>query len=160
MIEIMSGQQWGQDTLVLLPETAGDVAETDPGLFMFMMIFAVGTLVSAIVCCVLIMVAGMFLAGMAATGVVSVSILVGYSRRSVSAGWKTLWLLGGFSLGAIVATMLYGALCYFSTYIFSGWSYIMIVITAGIAGGLVAGWVGKRLLKMVIRRVIQKLRFS
>lgn len=151
MIEMMSGQQWDQAGIA-------DVAETDPGLFMFMMIFALGALVSAIVCCVLIMVAGIFLAGMAATGIVSVSILVGYSRRSVSAGWKTLWLLGGFLLGAIVATILYGAICYFSTYTFSGWYYIMIVIPAGIAGGLVAGWVGKQLLKVVFRRVIRKFR--
>jgi hypothetical protein len=158
MIENINMLQWGPDTLLY---TAGiaDVAESDPGLFVFMMIFALGAFVSAVVCCLLILLAGILMAGIAATGIVSVSILTGFYRRSLRAGWKMFWLLGGFFLGASVALLIYAAICYFSRYEFSGWYYIAIVIPAGTAGGLLAVWAARILLKRFVSRAIKWFRF-
>lgn len=86
-----------------------DVADEDPGLFMFMMIFLVGLIVAIIVSLIGAGLLALFIFLLTAAGILSVSVFMAWYKRSVYTGLK--WFV---YLSFCIAGMVGGITCVFT----------------------------------------------
>lgn len=127
--------------LVLIPALClagagvADVADTDPGLFLFMMIILIGFLWAIIGFLALVALAAIAFLLLAAMGVFTISAFVAWYRKSLLAGLKTsLYLAAGLiGIGG-------GA---FGGWVYCRWLYptsvsSSLLIWSALAGGLAA----------------------
>ena len=128
-----------------------DVADEDPGLFIFMMIFLLGLIVSIFVCLIGAAILALFAFLLVAAGIVSVSVFVGLYKRSVFTGLKWFIYLSFGIAGALGVSLLCFLLYQFGDTSYSLNTLLSWGIPAGLAGGLLGGWILLTISKAVYR---------
>lgn len=134
-----------------------DADEWNPGLFFFLLIFAGiigGAAVVGSMTAVLLLLA-LFL--MASAGILSAGVLVGFYRRSVTAGFRTIvylaCTLGGIAFGVGVLLLANHFLHWYL-----GYKNILLIGTGGgLLGGFLLGFVVIGLVKVVLRYLKDRL---
>ena len=134
-----------------------DVAEDDPGLFIFMMFMLMVIILALMFTVVLAGVFWALLMGLAFAGIVSMSVFMGWYQKSVSAGliWFVLLCFGFVGVGG-------GMLIYLFAVGVSDWEYntgnmLLYAAPAGLLGGLLAGWIFLKVMKRLLEFVKTKL---
>ena len=117
----------------------GDVAEEDPGLFIFMMIFLLGLVVAIIACLAAAAVLAFFAFLLVAAGIVSVSVFMAWYKRSVYTGFKWLVNLSFSITGMAGVTVLCLLLHQFGDTGYTLRTMLSWGLPAGLAGGLLGG---------------------
>ncbi|MBO9564741.1 MAG: hypothetical protein J7621_18325 [Niastella sp.] len=118
-----------------------DVADSDPGLFMVMMIFLIGFLVAVIACLALAAVLGIFIFLLTAVGIVSFSIFMAWYRRSIYSGVKWFIYLSFCFAGMAGTTFVCLLAEGFGNASYSLKTMLSWGIPIGFAGGLMGGWI-------------------
>jgi hypothetical protein len=117
-----------------------DVADSDPGLFMLMMIILVGLFVAILVSLVGASMLGGFIALLTAAGILSFSVFMGWYKKSIYTGVKWFVYLS-FGVAGMAGVLL---VCLFIHGIGkTGYPLKTLLawgIPAGLAGGLLAAW--------------------
>ncbi len=133
-----------------------DVADSDPGLFMVMMIFLIGFLVAVIACLALAAVLALFIFLLTAAGIVSFSIFMAWYRRSIYSGVKWFIYLSfcfaGMAGTAFVCLLANG----FGNASYSLKTMLSWGIPIGVVGGLVGGWTLLTVSKILLRHFFVK----
>lgn len=117
-----------------------DVADSDPGLFMVMIIFLIGFLVAVIACFAVAIVLALFIFLLTAAGIVSFSVFMAWYRRSIYSGVKWFVYLSfcfaGMAGTAFVCLLVDG----FGNTGYSLKTMLSWGIPIGLSGGLLGGW--------------------
>lgn len=129
-----------------------DVAESDPGLLLFMLIgfvpfvamVVVGLMIFAIITGVLMLITGM--------GIASVSVFIGWYHRSVRKGLNTFFYLCFAGAGIVAALLLLFLLDLLNVSAVSHASFCVSIIAAG----AIAGWVCFAIIKRIGRWIRQR----
>lgn len=119
----------------------GDVAEEDPGLFVFMMIFLLGLIVAILFALSGAGLLGLFIFLLTAGGILSVSVFMGWYKRSVYTGLKWFVYLSFCVAGMAGVTLVCLLLHRFEDTGYSLKTLLSWGLPAGLAGGLLAGWI-------------------
>ena len=118
-----------------------DVADSDPGLFMVMIIFLIGFLIAVIACLAMAAVLAFFIFLLTAAGIVSLSVFMAWYRRSIYSGIKWFIYLS-FSLAGMAGTAIVCLLAEeFGNASYSLRTTLSWGIPIGLAGGLLSGWI-------------------
>lgn len=153
-------------TALFAQDTAGvegkagvtDVADSDPGLFVVMMLILAGLLGAATAGAFICFFVFTIIMATIATGLFSASVLIGLYQRSFKSGFRTLVYLS-FTLigsaGAIGAYMLYAAM---SAGVDFQWKYaLLLALPAGVAGGVLCARLFLKMLSGVATMVQKRL---
>lgn len=133
-----------------------DVAEDDPGLFMMMMIFLLGLVVAILISLVIAGMVALFIFLLTAAGILSVSVFMGWYKRSIYTGVKWFVYLS-FSIAGIAGVSLVCLLLHrFRDMDYSLKTLLSWSIPAGLIGGLLAGWVVLTVSRAVYRHFFAK----
>ena len=90
---------------------------------------------------------------LAAAGAISSSILVGFHKRSISAGFKTLFIIGSSFLTTIVSLIFF----IFTNQVWP-WTSNSIAIICGIIFGIAAGWLFGLLIFQAFIRIVKYIK--
>jgi len=146
--------------LLLLPQLAhgaagvADVAESDPGLFIVMMMLLAGFIAMVLFLMVFFaLVAGILLL-LAGAGIVSLSVLSAWYHRSLAKGLSTFFLLCLMAAGCGAAALGLFILSLFNVAWASDPTHNTLIICAGAA----AGWVSSRIILKVVQQFVARIR--
>ena len=133
-----------------------DVADEDLGLFMFMMIFLLGFIVAIIVSLIGASLLALFIFLLTAAGILSVSVFMGWYKRSIYTGLKWFVYLS-FSIAGMVGVSLVCLLLHrFGDTGYTLKTLLSWGIPAGLTGGLLAGWLVLTISRAVYRHFLGK----
>lgn len=118
-----------------------DVADSDPGLFMVMMIVLIGFLIGIFACFALAAALALFIFLLTAAGIFSFSVFMAWYRRSIYSGVKWFIYLS-FCFAGMAGTAFVCLLAEeFGNASYSLKTTLSWGIPIGLAGGLLSGWV-------------------
>jgi hypothetical protein len=118
-----------------------DVADTDPGLFIFMMIFLLGLLVAVVACFACASLLALFIFLLVAAGIVSVSVIMAVYKQSIYTGVKWLVYLSFCIAGVGGVTLICLLLYHWGNTGYTLKTLLAWGMPAGLVGGLLAGWI-------------------
>ena len=150
---------------LLLPATnamaaagAADVAQDDPGLFLFMMVIALAFLGAVLIAVAGIVMLLLLIAALVAFGLFSMSVITAWYYRSAARGLN-VFVCAVFAIlgaaGSLLAAWLiqYNKQAHFS----SDTVVITVCLCAGIAGGLLTGRLFLYVVKNLFRYISRKM---
>ena len=129
-----------------------DVAADDPGLFMFMMIIAFGVIVAILFVMVCAVVIAMLLLFLSAVGILSLSVFMGWYKKSLYTGvqWFVFLSFGVTGMAGVLMVALLVTRFGHSDYSLN--TLLSWGIPSGLAGGLLAGWLVLFAGRLIYRR--------
>lgn len=133
-----------------------DVADADPGLFIFMMIFLLGLLVAITVCFACAAMLALFVFLLVAAGIVSASVFMAVYKKSIYTGVQWLVYLSFCIAGIGGITLLCILLNYWGNTGYTLKTLLLWGMPAGLVGGLLAGWIVLTALKAIYRHFFAK----
>lgn len=119
-----------------------DVAESDPNLFLVMMVMALGVITLFLLGLVAAMIVLVIFALLAGAGIVSLSAFVGLYKRSATAGIRTFVFTSFGVVGLLAGLAGYYIYVRINHLIFNWQDAVVAGMPIGLAIGLVAAWVG------------------
>lgn len=134
----------------------GDVAEEDPGLFIFMMIFLLGLVVAVIACLAAAAVLTLLTLLLMSAGIVSVAVFMAWYKRSVYTGVKWLVYLSFSIAGMAGVTFVCFLLHRFGDTGYTLKTMLSWGLPAGLAGGLLGGWILLTASRALYRHFVMK----
>jgi len=130
-----------------------DVAGSDPGLFMVMLVLALAFAAALTVIVLLSLLFVLLLAVLAGCGILSVSVFVGWRQRSLPAGLQWFFRLGFLAAGCGVGWLFISLAALYQG---GNFPYLRWLLVA-LIGGAIAGWLGYKMAKMLLRILLQRL---
>lgn len=133
-----------------------DVAEDDPDISVMMLMLLLGVGVAIIISLVVAGMVALFIFLLTVAGILSVSVFMGWYKRSIYTGVKWFVYLS-FSIAGIAGVSLVCLLLHrFRDMDYSLKTLLSWGIPAGLIGGLLAGWVVLTVARAVYRHFVAK----
>lgn len=137
-----------------------DVADEDPGLFMFMMIFLLGLIVAIIVSLIGASLLALFIFLLTAAGILSASVFMAWYKKSFYTGLKWFVYLSFSIAGMVGVSLVCLLLCRFGDIGYTLKTLVSWGVPAGLAGGLLAGWLVLTISRVVYRYFLGKMKLK
>lgn len=133
-----------------------DVAEDDPGLFVFMMIFLLGLIVAGIFALIGAGIIALFVFLLTAAGILSVSVLMGWYKKSFYTGLQWFVYLSFCAAGLVGVAFVCFLVHRFGDTGYSLKTMLSWGLPAGLAGGLLGGWMVLMVGRAIYRHFFDK----
>ena len=145
-----------QDTTYQGQAGIADVADSDPGLFIFMMFMLMVMIAALLLTIILAMAFWGILMALTFAGIVSLSVFMGWYQNSVRAGvlWF-IWLCFG-AVGVGSGVIVYLIVLSLSDWTFSWGHLLLYAVPAGLLGGMIAGWIFLKVMRRLVEFVKAK----
>ncbi|MGB8194520.1 MAG: hypothetical protein WCF67_21490 [Chitinophagaceae bacterium] len=116
-----------------------DVADSDPGLFFVMMLILMGLIAAAAICLFLAAMVALIIFIFISAGILSLSVFMGWYRKSFKAGLRWLVLLTFGAAGTGGGILSYFIYLQFNEAPFQWHHLLLYAIPGGLLGGLLCG---------------------